>query len=120
MPRAPTVLLMIVTLGMMINFLMFMVVLSRKTKIRKTGEKSKDRIVRLTLSRALWMEAGFFLCQGVRFVHTLYEVRASNICADDGWAVLERGFVTLVLVALSVRDLLVRRVLAYELETLQD
>jgi hypothetical protein len=118
LPPQVLALLFVVAAGMLLNFGMFLITIRRKARLEPCGNVHKDRIARVTVYRAMRVEFGFFVCQFVRFVHTFYEVHAlngNNIYRTDTWAVLERGFVTLVLVMLSIWDLHDRKIIGDEL-----
>lgn len=107
MPIQARVLLGIVAFGMTMNFVMFVITAKRKIKYKVTHDDGKDELARLTLNRAMRLEFIFFVCQLARFIHTFYEVHSPNGQIDygtDTGAVIERGFVTLALVACSLFD----------------
>lgn len=79
----------------------------------------KRRIGCLTIRRAFRVEVGFLLCQLARLAHTVHVIRrgyVTDTTAERALAALEREFVTMMLVYLSLADLLDARRQA----TLQD
>lgn len=117
---APVViLLMIVSLGMAANFIMFCLTLWRRHTVKPTGDRSRDRIATITIKRAMRIEFIFFICQLARFTHTFYEIHGAgpSIYREDMLAVFERGFVTLMLAVASAWDLYDRGLLVKELDS---
>lgn len=117
------ILLGIVTAGVIISGIMVGVTLKRWHSFIPKYDPSdrlgeiKVKIAYLTMLRALRMEIVFLLCQTARFVHTIYVIFYMREQVD--WpAALERSFVTIMLIHLSVTDLITRSRIARKIDIL--
>lgn len=113
-----SILMAVVSVGALINFSMFVITLRRRISIHLLSTSPRLEIARLTINRAMRLEFILFLCQLARCIHTYYELSQPESLFTSWPAIIERSFVTVMLVLVSVWDLIDRKRISKRLDVL--